>query len=103
MTLAIQEEYVNATEGYFLSEPVVTEDPFTEDIGEIFKFAQKEHGRCISSIYIDEEGGRKRVGWVFQKRVQYEDSEDSFLLETWVTLLSKPPEVRRHVDYKEIG
>lgn len=51
--------------------------------GDIFRWSRKEYGRCVSKVYIDDVGA---VGWVFQKREQYEDSKETFIHETWVTL-----------------
>lgn len=86
---AIRESHLNATRGHFLSDPIITEDLFTTDIGELFRYGQEEYGRCISSVYVDPTGGGppRRVGWVFQKRREYQDDTETYLHEVWVELL----------------
>lgn len=59
---------------------------------EFFKSLQKEYGKCTSPIYVDDiEGNTKRVGWVFVKRGNYDDTHEQFLQETWVTWLDRCP------------
>lgn len=81
----IREDYVNATEGYS-SGGGDFYTPFTDNRGELFRNCQKEYGRCISKMYRDYNGQALFCGWVFQKRVQYDDSADYFLQETWVEI-----------------
>lgn len=101
--LLAQETTLNATRGHIIyeSEP---QEAFTDDAGELFRFCQKEYGRCISSVYIDGLDGKiKRIGWTFQKQARYEDTGEPFILETWITLHDAEPErtVRHH--YHELG
>ncbi len=71
-------------------------------IGEIYRASQKEHGRCTGKVYIDTQSrGTISVGWVFVKRQQYDDSQETFLMETWVTLLDKD-ETIRNIEYHSI-
>jgi hypothetical protein len=90
---AIAESYINRTEGYRIHDQVtpIKETYFDEDAspGEIYRECLKEHGRCTSKVYIDTKDGPKAIGWVFQKREKYEDVNETFLKETWVTLLSE--------------
>lgn len=84
--MQVQETYVNATDGYMFyeSNPYT---PFTDNRGELFKAYQKESGRCISSVYIDDvHGNSHKVGWVFLKKEKYDDCKDTYLLETWVRI-----------------
>jgi len=87
-SLFIHEEYVNATEGYRFGdsgdEPY---EAYTDNIGDLFRSLQRENGRCTGKVYVDTVDGKPiTVGWVFQKRMQYEDSQDTYLREVWVTL-----------------
>lgn len=76
--------------------------PYCDDIGEVFREAQAEHGRCISKVYRDvplaqdiepytETGSPmfasypEHIGWCFQKRKRYSDCNDSYLHEAWIT------------------
>lgn len=81
-------------------------EPFTgDDIGRLFRECQREYGKCISKIYIDSTSGEtKAIGWVFQKKREYEDDKSrTYVHEAWVTLHEKEPEVERTFHYKEIG
>lgn len=105
--MLIEETHVNATEGYLMGEPsrIALEDTiFGEEgtPGEIFRFARSEYGRCTSKVYVDTEDGPKAIGWVFVKREQYEDAPETYLHETWVTLLERY-EVRTERDYAGIS
>ena len=56
-------------------------------IGDIFRAMRNEYGRCTSKVYVDlHDGGVAQVGWTFEKREKYQDSEDTYLQETWITL-----------------
>jgi hypothetical protein len=68
-------------------------------IGDIFRYSQKEHGRCTGKVYV---GNGIPVGWVFVKRKKYEDANETYLHETWVSLLDKD-EIRREREYHSIG
>jgi hypothetical protein len=87
--LWIQEAYVNATEGYLYSETDVYETAH-DDTGALFRALVGEYGRCIGKVHREYTDGRpeKHVtcGWVFVKRVEYEDTTDTYLRETWVTV-----------------
>jgi hypothetical protein len=98
--MKIAESAVNLTEKYRLYDDIVTdiEDTiFDADsptlIGDIYRASLKEHGRCTGKVYVERwhenDGKPMHVGWTFQKRVKYDDSNDTFLMETWVTLLDE--------------
>ena len=67
--------------------------------GAIFRFCQKEYGRCVSGVYV---GEGDQVGWVFEKRMQYEDCNDTYIRQVWVTLLDRD-EIIRDREYHVIG
>ena len=83
----IQETHLNNTENYLIGESPWYE-PFTDDLGKLFKSLQKKWGRCTGTSYVDSTNGESQtVGWVFQKRLQYDGAtskRDTFLRETWV-------------------
>lgn len=84
--MLIQETYVNKSEGYRLGETEPYE-PYTDDIGELFRELQREYGRCVGKCYVDKkDGSSQAIGWVFQKRQKYDDCNETFLSEVWVTL-----------------
>lgn len=90
--LCASEEFVNETQGcrFGDSEP---QETFTDNVGRLFKFLQKEYGRCQSKVYIDTLSGVREIGWVFQKRVQYSDCKETYLQSTWITLFDGDKEV----------
>jgi hypothetical protein len=106
---AIQESYLNASEGYRIHDQVtpIKETYFDEDItpGELYRELQKEHGRCQSKVYVsaDAEGSVNfHIGWVFVKRMKYDDCNETYLQETWITLLSEY-DPRPRMKYLHLG
>ena len=98
--MQVFEAYINRTEGYRLGDhsyDVETEAYFDPEVGEVFKYARSEYGRCTGKVYIDikphhlgfginSKPETMHVGWVFEKRMQYEDSKETYLREVWVTI-----------------
>jgi len=84
--LIIQETYIDKTGNFIIGETEEYES-FTDDIGKLFKVLQKEYGKCVSKVYIDDKkGNAKQRGWVFEKKEQYTDVEEYYINETWVTV-----------------
>jgi hypothetical protein len=83
--------HVNQTEGYIYSQYTETLDP-DERVG-LFRRLSREFGRCVSKCYV---GDGKQVGWVFEKKVEYDRSRHSYMMETWVELIEE-----RCVDLRE--
>ena len=83
--MLVSEEFVNEDEQcrFGCGEPY---EPWTEDLGKLFRSYRKEFGRCTGKVYIDTDAGTKAIGWVFQKRARYEDCNDTYLQTCWVTL-----------------
>lgn len=94
--MLIQETWVSKTEGYISGENEPYE-PYTDNIGELFRFLQQEYGRCTSKVYIDTEQGTRAIGWVFEKRQGYLDCKETYLMETWVMLHEQKP--TRTIEY----
>ena len=89
--LYIQEQFVNKTRGGRYGDSDIYET-FTDDLGELFRSLQKEHGRCTGKMYVDRtDGATIQAGWVFEKRAEYDDCAETFLQETWATVHSAPP------------
>ena len=58
--------------------------------GEVYRYAREQYGRCTSKIYREQnDGPPMHTGWVFVKREKYEDTQETFLCETWVTLYER--------------
>ena len=90
--LYMQERHVDATEGSWMGDSDVYETNFT-DRGDMYRAMVKEYGRCIGKVYLDTDDGSKEIGWMFVKRDHYEDTDEPFLHQTWVTV-HKGPETR---------
>lgn len=102
MSLYAQESFVNATDGYRCGDSDVYET-FADTPGDLFRAMRREYGRCTGRVYIDTEDGVRSIGWVFVKREQYQDADESYLKETWVTVHDAPPTVTREHHYHELA
>ncbi len=69
----VSETYVNADKGYvYIDNPPY--ESYTNNMQRLFLNLQREFGRCVSKMYVDcKDGSTKEVGYVFQKRVEYDD------------------------------
>ena len=68
-------------------------EPFTDDLGRLFRSCQREYGRCVGKVYAEQEDGPGiPIGWVFEKRRQFTDCAETYMAETWVTILARPTE-----------
>ena len=97
MPLQTSESYVNLGRGVRFGDTDWA-DCYTDDLGELYRAARREFGRCTSKVYVDLPDGKvKQVGWCFLKRVEYEDAyrygfcgEKTYLREVWVTYRQVP-------------
>lgn len=86
--LWITETYVDATKGGAYSVVDWYETRYKDDeLRDLLRFSCKTYGR-VRSMWRDKPGGgRHQVGWVFEKRVPYDDAKgpkDTYLREVWV-------------------
>lgn len=102
MGIFCQETYLNRTENHGIGESDVYET-FAETPGELYRAMVAEYGRCIGRVYVDSADGPKAIGWVFVKRMRYEDSPETYLREVWVTLHERMPETQTTVHYQELS
>ena len=85
-TVGVSEDYINATEGHRIGESTC-DDPYMSTTGEVYRFGVKEYGRCTGKVWVDcSSHARHHVGWVFQGRDTYEDSDETYLREVWIGL-----------------
>ena len=69
------------------------QETWTDDIGRLYRDLQSEYGRCTGHVYVDTTDGESvPVGWVFVKRVEYDDAnrygfrgDRTYLREVWVS------------------
>jgi len=95
--LFVQETYVNSTEGHMIGESDWYET-YTDDRGKLFRDMQREYGRCVSKMYVDQGSNVTQTGWVFEKIMGYEDKpEKKYTREVWVRVSTTP--VERHVSF----
>ncbi len=93
--MLIQEEYIEVkNNGKFVCfGDSGLYEPYTDNIKQLFKSLQSEYGKCTGKIYIDLPNGKAcPIGWIFEKRVKYSDSNETYLQEVWVTLHDDEPE-----------
>lgn len=89
--LMVQETYVDKTKGYRFSESEWYE-AYTDSRRKLFRNCQQEYGKCVSKVYVDTQEGTKQVGWVFEKKMVYEDcrnrptEDDKYIREVWVSV-----------------
>jgi hypothetical protein len=83
--LLIEERFVNQDENCIFgsTEPY---EPFTENVGQLFRSLRKDYGRCTGHVYQDTKDGTIAIGWVFLGRDNYEGESRTYLREVWVTL-----------------
>lgn len=86
--LWITEKYVDVPKGQTYNVVNWYETRYKDDeLQALMRFLCKAFGR-IRSMWCDRPGGgRHQVGWVFEKRVPYEDAKgpkDTYLREVWV-------------------
>jgi len=77
-------------------------EPYTDNIKELFQNLQREYGKCVSKIYIDDANGKAQaIGWVFEKKQKYTDCDEYYLAETWVELHEQEPDktIKYHYHY----
>ena len=77
----------------------------SETPGEIYRLCVREYGKCVSKCYVDNvvnPDKPQHIGWVFQKRVKFDDCNRTYIQEVWVTLHEKPPTRRTEYHYNVI-
>lgn len=101
--LLIQETFANATENYIGHETEVYETRFS-DVKALYKSLTSEYGRCTSKMYIDSAAGEsKAIGWVFEKRVKYDDSKETFIQQVWVSVHTATPKKSIQYAYADLS
>ena len=96
--LYVQENWINATKGYSCGQSEVYQT-WCETKGELFKAMQKEYGKCVSKMYI---GDNTHIGWVFEKLEHYTDTNEPYIMQTWVSVHNSPPKKTIEYDYMEL-
>jgi hypothetical protein len=91
--LHVKESWVDRTRNIRCGDSDVYET-WCNTTGELYRAMRREYGRCVSRVYVDGPNGTARaIGWVFQRRRKYDDVNETYLAETWVTIHDKPDSV----------
>ncbi len=90
--MKIRISHVNRDKGYIYSK--YEEKLDKQDRGCLFRRLSREFGRCSSKVYV---GEGTPVGWVFEKKALYDDTNETYIMETWVTITEE-----RHVALDEL-
>ena len=73
--LQMKETWTNETKGHIIGDSGWYE-PYTDNLGQLFRALQKEFGRCMSKVYQDTPDGEPdAIGWYFEKKREYEDAD----------------------------
>ena len=100
--MLVKETWVNATKGYRCGDSDYYE-PYTDDIKRLYKDFMREYGRCIGKVYVDgSEGQAIPVGYVYQKLQKYDDCNEKYLQETWVTFYDDKPTITKVEHYHKL-
>lgn len=92
-SLYIKGTVVDTDRDCVIGEIEIQESNFSK-IGDLFRYCQREYGGCVSNMYIDtKEGKTRKVGWVFEKKVDYEKGSDPTNMQTWITVHQRVPEI----------
>lgn len=85
MKLLVKIDQRNDTQSHWLNS-WFGESAF-ENKGDLYRSCLKEYGRCTGKLYIDDSNDKpKQIGWCFSKREKYSDSNESFLMETFISI-----------------
>lgn len=90
--MKIQISHINRDKGHIYSEYVERIDK--QDRRSLFRRLSREFGRCSSKVYV---GEGTPVGWCFEKKNRYEDTRETYIMETLVTITEE-----RHVALDEL-
>jgi hypothetical protein len=80
----------NEDEGYIFGEYTEDAAEWFKTSGDLYRVFQREYGRCRSKIYVNTPAGTKAVGWYFESRQRYEDTNEPYLRGAWVTYKAIP-------------
>ena len=79
-TINKDKNYIYGEEKTPLNETVIA------DLKSLYKFGLKNHGRCVTKIFVDRTKKAFHVGYVFEKKCWYEDTREPFITETWLSI-----------------
>lgn len=101
MSLYVQEEWfeIRGNKALGIGDSSVYETGM-DSPADVYRYSMKQYGRCTGRLYIDGPSGNPiHIGWRFLKRTKYQDSNETYLQETWVTLHDGQPTRTISYDY----
>jgi hypothetical protein len=91
----VKQTFVDATQNCIFGSTEFEPFEVGDERGDIYKYGQREHGRCQSKMYIEKKDGTvKEIGWVFEKRVAYEGRHsrgETYLQQVWLEVVELVP------------
>lgn len=92
----IKTSYVNVTHGYSIGEETINiSDSFIKTLSDLYKFGLKEYGKCKSKVYIDTKAGQAHIGYYFERKEKYENTEEYYIRGVWVSIEKYTEEIIR--------
>lgn len=89
--LWIDETWIDATQ-HAMIDHIPAYETFTNDKGKLYKSLARTYGRCAGKVYAERrDGSTDSIGWVFQKNSKYEDTGETYIAETWITVFKREP------------
>jgi hypothetical protein len=81
-------DFIDAThDGRFDNSGPEPTDFEEEEAGKLYHALSKKYGRCVSKVYMTTRTEEAvPIGWVFQKKEEYTDTNRKYMRETWVTV-----------------
>lgn len=87
--MTIQTTAVNATRNHYIYDySIDMEDSIIDSMASLYRFGRSEYGRCSGKVYVDKKDSNESVhiGYVFIKKAKYEDVDETYLQETWLSM-----------------
>ena len=74
-------------------------EPYTYDITELYHEFAHVYGLCQGKVYIDlENGGTAPIGYIYEKKQKYTDSNESYTQVTWISFMKIYNEHRYYIN-----
>lgn len=90
-----REQYINQTKGYSFGDGGFMNTDDT--VGQLYRYLRSEYGKATKMYRDREDHPPHQVGWVFTKRMEYEDyrgkGDRYYIREVWVEVVFENDEV----------
>lgn len=93
--------YMDATQNVITADlPVQPVAEHFEVPADIYRLMLSDGYRCVGKVYI---GEAVPIGYVFERREKYVDTEETFIAHVWVEFHAKEPENNIKYHYLPLG